>query len=319
MKEQRWLVSGYSTEGKPDVKLLRYDSWTGTVITEACAEIGQNPSYLVSDGSRVFAALEVHEPDVPATIVELSVANGRIEPCGQISVKDAYGLCHLLVQNSCIYGACWASGHLFCVDEALKKVKWCVHNDNGSNKKPHAHWSSIGPDRRLYCADVGLDCLMIYKPEEGKLVHVVAMREGTAPRQILFDPPKGCIYVVNESEPSFLEMDMESLSVARTYNLPENNYPGAACLLDDGLLLIPNRGPDSISVFDTRGGTIKRLDEAPLNGQFPRSLAVSKDASTVLSMNQRSNNVQFFTLEEGKLTARAQIELCGASSAIEIG
>lgn len=318
MKEQRWLVSGYSAEGEPDVKLLCYNPQSGKVVTEAHTAIGQNPSYLISDGSRVFAALEVHEPDVAATIVELSVGNGKIETGKRISVEGAYGLCHLSQHAGHIYGACWASGHLFCVDDALKEVKWCVRNDDGSNKTPHAHWSVTGPDNRLYCADVGLDCLLIYKPQDGKLVRVVPMREGTAPRQILFDPCSGRIYVVNESDPSFLEMDPNLLSVLHTWKLPKNNYPGAACLTVSGLLLIPNRGPDSISLFDTSGSGMKKLGETPLNGQFPRSLAVSSDASTVLSMNQRSNNVQFFALEEGKLIAKAQTELSGASSAIEI-
>lgn len=318
MSQQRWLVSGYSSEGNPDLMVLQYDPQSGAATVQATAFVGSNPSFLAADDGRYFAAYEVHDPQVAAVVAEVAVCDGQIQILRKVAVEGAYGLCNLSIHGDSIYGSCWASGHLFCVSKELDCVRWSVRNDDQSGKTPHAHWSVTGPDGMLYCADVGLDCLLTYRHENGEQVSVAPLKEGTAPRQMIFDLKKDRVYVVNESEPSFVVLDQASLKVRETYALPENNYPGGACLTQDGLLLIPNRGPNSISVFDANGEALELLGETPCEGDFPRCVAVSADGKTVLSLNQRGNNIQFFALEDGKLTPKAQVALCGASSAIEM-
>jgi len=320
MSKQRWLLSGYSTEGNPDLMILDYDAQTGETNVEATAYVGANPSFLLEDDGRYFVAYEVHDPKVAAVVAEISVADGQIRIVKQIGVEGAYGLCNLSVHGDSIYGSCWASGHLFCVSKELDCVRWSVQNNDGSGKVPHAHWSVTAPNGLVYCADVGLDCLLAYQPADGKLVGVTPLKEGTAPRQMIYDTDHSRVFVVNESDPSFLALDQETLSVKQTYQLPGvpgKNYPGGACL-KNGLLMIPNRGPNTISVFDASQEELKPLSEAPCGGDFPRTVAVSADGKTVLSLNQRGDNVWFFALEDGKLTFKADVALCGASSAVEL-
>lgn len=315
---QKWLISGYTGPGKPDMLMVAYDTQTGAINTLASACLGDNPSYLLCADGRYYVSFEVHDSSVAARIARLEMGNRGVSAAKRMCIPGAYGLCHMSFHGGFIYGSCWASGHVFCVDAQLEAVRWIVKNDDGSGLMPHAHWTAMRPDGLLLCADAGLDALLVYRPQDGAFVRAAPMVKGAAPRQMLLRANGLPMIVINEGAPSFHTVDERTLEIGATFSLPKGNNPGGACLTPQGLLLIPNRGPNSISLFDAKAEAPHLLGETACGGDFPRCVCASTDGKTVLSLNQRGNNVRFFSLASDRLEGKADVRAFGASCAVQI-
>lgn len=318
MDLQKWLVCGYTAQTGPDILLMEYDSETGGVRLLSTLRCENNPSFLVSHGGKHFVAFEFQ---TGAEIAEIMTDADTLELGARIVVPGAFGLCNLSAGGGRIFGACWGSGHVFCIDEALERVLWCVRNTDDSEKVPHAHCTVTGPDGFLYCADVGLDKLLVYDPADGALLRTAALTDGAAPRQLLFSPDGTRIFAVNENIPSIDIVDAGCLEIVGTITLPGKpgeNYPGGACLSPGGLLFVPNRGPDTVSVIDALAEYPTALAAFPSGGAFPRSLSMDRAERTLLAMNQRGGNIQFFRILGKTLIPNARMPLPGAACAIQI-
>jgi 6-phosphogluconolactonase (cycloisomerase 2 family) len=65
---------------------------------------------------------------------------------------------------------------------------------------------------------------------------------------------------------------------------------------DGKRLYFGNRTQDSIAVFSTDGGAVKRIANVPTEGDTPRSLALDPAGKFLYSLNQKADNVTAFRI-----------------------
>ena len=193
--------------------------------------------------------------------------------------------------------------------------------DPRRQKGPHAH--SINPDpsgRRVYCADLGLDQVLVYKLlPRGKLVAedppFVKTTPGGGPRHLSFHPSGKFAYINLEmtSEISVFKHDPDSGKLERIQTvstLPAkyggNNSTAEIRVHPSGnFVYCSNRGHDSIVVFaiDLELGLLSYVEHQSSGGKTPRNFCLDPSGSFLLTANQNSNDVHVFKVdrETGKL------------------
>lgn len=199
-----------------------FDPRTGALRVAATAA-AENPSFLAMvPGGRSLLAVEettefrgtpsgallsfAVEPRTGALSLRNAVSSHGIQPCS-VAV-DATGR-WAAVAN---YGSGTAALFPVLPDGSLGEVADLRrHEGRGPDPKrqegPHAH--CVLPDpagRLLFCADLGIDKVMIYRLEpSGKLLPHdqpwVSLHPGAGPRHLRFHPDGRHLYVINDSIP----------------------------------------------------------------------------------------------------------------------
>lgn len=183
---------------------------------------------------------------------------------------------------------------------------------------PHPH--SVIPDKtgeHVLVCDLGLDQIVFYRVEEGKLVthREVNLPPGSGPRHLAVHPSRQWIYLVNElnntvtvfanDEPQGNLKLLQSISC-----LPEHYTAGSDDTAADihvspcgRYLYVSNRGHDSIALFhiDNATGLLEAEDWVISGGRTPRNFALI--GGMLLAANQNSGNIASFRIdaETGRL------------------
>lgn len=199
---------------------------------------------------------------------------------------------------------------------------WVEHTGSGINEErqegPHAH--SIQPDpsgQYAVVCDLGLDQIIVYRLEEGRLVTHREMDQppGAGPRHLVFHPNSKWAYVINELDntvTAFLydERRGEFTTVQHISTLPEG-HKGEGTAADirvspcGRFLYASNRGDDSIVLYhiDQESGKLEAVEWTSTIGQTPRNFNILPGGILVVA-NQDSNNLVGFQIseEDGRLT-----------------
>nr|WP_300662035.1 beta-propeller fold lactonase family protein [uncultured Acetatifactor sp.] len=161
--------------------------------------------------------------------------------------------------------------------------------------------------RRIFVVDLGLDRVFIYDRDDvGKGLRdtgkYLSFPAGAGPRHLAFHPRMSVIYAACELDNKLAvvrEKEGEYVLESILPTLPES-YRGentaAAIRIWNGLLMVSNRGHDSIAVYSLKedgGAALEQI--VPTGGKIPRDFAVmgeyvaianqGSDEITVLRMN----------------------------------
>jgi len=196
-----------------------------------------------------------------------------------------------------------------------------VHAGTGPNpqrqERSHAHCALWSPDgRHLFVADLGLDGVMTYGFDAGKITfkRKAEVPAGSGPRHLVFHPNGRFLYVVNELISSVCTFGYDAadggLSLLLTESsLPTGNtvtsYCSALKITPDGKFLYAgNRGHNSIARFQIGAdGVAKFLGTTSTEGDWPRDFDIDKSGTVLAVGNQQSHDIRLFRIgADGSLT-----------------
>ncbi|WP_136607978.1 lactonase family protein [Paenibacillus dokdonensis] len=286
-----------------------------------------NSSFLAmnADKDRLYAVSETDAGEVYAYSVDSETGELHLldrkptqgsAPCYISLTQDGS---HVLVAN-------YTSGHVnaYSIGDngELTPSSLIQHSGSSINQDrqegPHPHSVFQDPKGKyvLVC-DLGLDEVIFYRLEEGKLVshHAVKTAPGAGPRHFDFHPSGQWAYGINELDDTVtvyaLNTQAGDLKLLQTISaLPEGAVRGSASadihVTPCGrFLYASNRSEDSIGLYhiNPSTGMLTAVEWVSTNGKTPRNFAIFK-GGYLLAANQNSSNIVSFKInkENGRLT-----------------
>jgi len=173
--------------------------------------------------------------------------------------------------------------------------------------------------------------LYLLSPSQTSLVDnkppFFAIKAGSGPRHLAFDPAGHFAYVINEMSSTltccaYSPASGELKEIQTVSILPEKHQganSGAEVQMHPSgrFLYASNRGDNSIAVFDIdpRTGTVRLAQTESTRGKTPRHFCLDPSARWLIAENQDSDSVAIFSIDSatGHLTATGQSEQISAS------
>ncbi|MFF7381553.1 beta-propeller fold lactonase family protein [Streptomyces griseoluteus] len=321
--EPRPLYLGTYTSvegGGKGVSVARYDPVSGQVTdAEPLAGI-PDPSYVTvhPDGHTLYAVDEREDGAVTA----VRLADGRV--LGSRSTGGS-GPCHLSVHPSgrwllsANYGSGSVAVHPVGASGALgERTALVTHSSPApgpGQQGPHAHQFLTSPDGgHVLSVDLGTDTVYTYRLDtgHGTLTEVsrARTRPGAGPRHLTFHPNGRYAYLANEVDDTVAVCAYDPATGRLTVGEPQpsgsagdaTNYPAQFVVTPGGdFAFLANRGHDSVARYavEEDGARLRLLDTVPVDGDFPRQLALSPDGRLLFTANQRSGTVSVFQVDTG--------------------
>lgn len=310
MDERLILISGYGAPGEDDLAL--YALQAQGVIKRFSMRHGRAPSFCCRGENGMIYV--VSERESGSDITAYALENGSLRPIRTLQTPGT-ALCHLCAHGGVIYGSCYGSGDYFVVDADLTRVLWQFRPDNA-----HAHWATV-VEHALYLADLGNDCLYRWTLA-GNLptgnVTVLRQKEGSGPRQTLAVP--GGLLCVNELDGTLRLLDAQGnllceVPASRVHE--PRNYPGGACLTDNGMLWVCNRGPNTLSAWQSAQASLTFAGEYP-TGNWPRMVSAIPGTDILAVACQRENEVRLYRRDDTALRKLARLPMPGAACVVAV-
>ncbi|MGW5332817.1 lactonase family protein [Streptomyces bauhiniae] len=306
--------------GGKGVSVAQYDPVSGAVTdVEPLAEI-PDPSYVTvhPDGHTLYAVDEREDGAVTA----VRLADGHV--LGSRSTGGS-GPCHLSVHPSgrWLLSANYGSGSVAVhpVDasgapgERTALVTHAGPAPGPGQQGPHAHQFITSPDGgHVLSVDLGTDTVYTYRldAEHGTLTEVsqAHTRPGAGPRHLTFHPNGRYAYLANEVDDTVAVCAYDPATGRLTVGEPQSsgasgdatNYPAQFVVTPGGdFAFLANRGHDSVARYavEQDGARLRLLDTVPVDGGFPRQLALAPDGRLLFTANQRSGTVSVFHVDTG--------------------
>ncbi len=283
-----------------------------------------NPSYLVVDTAkmRLYAVHETAQHSArPAAVSAFHIADDYTLSLIGTQPVPGDAPCHLAfdAKREFLAVANYSSGNVALYplqsDGSLAELADVRQHQGKSvnatrQEAAHAHAVIFSPDNRLlYVVDLGLDEVIGYRFETGRLepVNTLKLPAGAGPRHLIFHPNGQHAFVVNElnSTLSLLAVTPEGLAVISHHaTLPADFLGESTCaalrLHPNGqTVYASNRGHDSVAVFsfDAATQTLILLEHSATEGQNPRDFALSRTAETLVVANQSSDQLVSFRVQ----------------------
>ena len=309
---------------------LEMDLATGQLSEPKLAGKTTNPTFLAihPSGKHLYAVQETTSFDRKGSggisAFAIDPKTGDLALLNQQSSRGG-GPCHLILDKTGKYAlAANYVGGSACVlpidrDGKLGVASGFVqHRGKGVNKSrqeaPHAHSINVAPDNRFaFVADLGLDRVMIYRFEDGKLEPhkpaFAAVKPGAGPRHFAFHPDGKRAYVIDELDSTItaFQYDGEKGALTQTQTistLPEG-YKGRTTTAE--VVVHPsgkfvygsNRGHDSIALFrvDPKTGKLTAAGHQSKGIKEPRNFAIDPTGKYAVVANQNSDSVIVFTVD----------------------
>jgi 6-phosphogluconolactonase len=332
-----FYLGTYTRGDSQGIYQAQLDTASGKLHSLDLAAELENPSFLALHPSKpiVYAVSEVNqfggESAGAVSALRRDPASGRLTLLAQQTTKGAHP-CHVSVTpcGRFVMVANYSGGSVACYpvkeDGSLGSMSGFVQHEGSSvsprQKGPHAH--SINPDpagRFFYAADLGIDKILIYRLDGGKLVAnqpaFAALAPGSGPRHFTFHPNKRLAYAINELASTITAFEHNAETGALTEiqtvsTLPEGfdgqNTTAEVRVHPSGKFLYgSNRGHDSIAAFriDSKTAKLTPVGHTPSGGKSPRNFAPDPSGRFVLAAHQNSDNVVAFRVdrESGLLEA----------------
>jgi 6-phosphogluconolactonase len=326
--EVLFYTGTYASADQPGIFLCALNKDTGEMRIVNHMDGVDNPSYLAlcPDGNCLYVASETDEGEV--LVYRRDAATSELHLMDRKLTKGA-SPCYVSVtqDGKWVLASNYSSGsvNVFPVGDqgTLGEMSALVeHTGRGQNddrqEGPHAH--SIQPDpsgQYAVVCDLGLDQIIVYRNEEGRLVTHREMNQppGSGPRHLVFHPNSKWAYVINElsnTVTAFMydERRGEFTTLQHISTLPEG-HSGEGTSADirvspcGRFLYASNRGDDSIVLYhiDQESGELEAIEWTSTIGQTPRNFNLLP-GGILLVANQDSNNLVAFQIdgENGRLT-----------------
>lgn len=172
--------------------------------------------------------------------------------------------------------------------------------------KPHFNLFDPG-GRFVVVPDKGLDRIFVFRFEHGRLspaeVPSAQTREGSGPRNVVFDPVGRHLFAVNELDSTVTAYLFDTASgalsahqwlplLADTYT-GNNRAAGIAISGDGRHLYVSNRGSDTIEWFaiDAATGRLVHCGSRATQGRTPRFFALHPNGHVLYALNEDSDAI----------------------------
>ncbi len=320
------LVGTYTnrTDSK-GIYAYEFDADTGKLTAKGLAAETRDPSWLAvhPSGKFVYAANESGKESAISAFA-LDAQSGKLTFLNQLPALGE-DPCYLSFDKTgkFLFVANYTSGNV-AVFPILPDGKLGEHTalvtdagPLGPNKQrqegPHAHWvETDASNRRVFVADLGLDCILIYgfDPKTGRLGSPfrfrVTLAPGTGPRHAFLPPSGDALWVLGELRSTVTiclpdaQRWFRATPAISTLPPDFNGRNDAAEITfhpSGRWLYTSNRGHDSIAVFDLRYDPIRLIATVSTGGKEPRHFAIDPTGRFLLAENQLSNSIVVFGID----------------------
>ncbi|MBQ7562529.1 MAG: lactonase family protein [Lachnospiraceae bacterium] len=272
------------------------------------------------------------------SITDTGVVAYRIEKDGELTKLDRASIngmrgCYLSTDytDSFLFVAGYHDGKITVLklkeDGSIEKIADEIYLKGGGsiaerNFRPHVSCVKMTRDNKFLCAvATGNDHVMVYSlnPATGKLklADIVRSEQDSGPKYIKFRRDGKFAYVIHEISDT---IDVYSYSVDDRGNpvfnkvqkiQTVNDYHAggsAACAMDFSpdhkYLFCSNAGDNSIGAFaiDDETGELTKKFVLPISGDYPKDICCFPDLKHILSVNNESDSLTFFTMDLKKNT-----------------
>ncbi len=325
-------VGTYTNKGTSDgIYICKLNLATGE-LTKFSSAKSPDPAFLAIDRKRKFlyAANEISEfqgkKSGSVSAFAINQKTGELTLLNQ-QATNSPGPCSVIVDKTgqCVLAANYTGGSVSVfpvkADGTLGELSDLVQHQGSSinpnrQKEPHAHTIIIDDANRFaFCADLGLDKVMIYKldAKRGKLTPntpaFAAVKPGAGPRHFKIHPNNKFAYVINELDSTVIafayDKSQGTLKEMQTVPTLPPDFSGTSYCADihvhpSGKFLYgSNRGHDSIVVYkvDEATGKLTFAQHQSTLGKWPRNFAVDPTGQYLLVANQNTNNVVTFRID----------------------
>jgi 6-phosphogluconolactonase len=217
-------------------------------------------------------------------------------------------------------------------DGSVREASQVVQHQGASGvnparqEAPHVHSVDLSDDNRfLYVDDLGLDQILVYRFDNGKLTphSVTASARGAGPRHLAFSPDRRFAYGMNElmATVSVYRHDPATAALEHFQMVPslpleyDGHKWGAEIAVHPGgrFLYASNRAHNSIAIFriSPQDGRITPAGHVPCGGANPRHFAIDPEGAHLVVANQDTGNLVSFRIDPdtGALTRRCVAEV----------
>lgn len=343
--EYGFFAGSYGDSQEENIVRFSLDAQTGKVTRiYGCGGI-ENPSWLtLHPCGRILYAVEELNPE--GTVRTFEIGEQGLKPLSSLSARGA-DPCHISLDRTTehLFVANYTSGSLLvcrldgkgipllATDHILHERNRAdadmgtditlIWQEAGTNpirqEGPHIHFSEI-IGSQAFVVDLGLDKVCLYDWDSGKGVLKETGRgldfpAGAGPRHLAAHPriPE-LLYVVCELGSKvavFRKQEDAYIPVKALSTLPDT-YMGentaAAIQIHEDLLLVSNRGHDSVALYSLSEDGIPTLEQiAPTGGRTPRDFQILGEY--LVAANQDSDTITVLHID----TKAKRLEQTGIS------
>lgn len=329
-KQYLLYIGTYTDKDSEGIYCYSYNPENGDLVLKNVTPNQENPSFLAihPNGKFLYAVSEVNDyqkMDSGSVTAYRIAENGELVKINQEATKGNHP-CHIEISpdGTTAVAANYTSGSISIYqireDGGLSQVEQLIQHagqgpDSARQQGPHAHSSRFTKDGKLLVtADLGTDRIdfYLYSPVTKDYLpasqETVAVTPGFGPRHFDFSPDGQFIYVMNEmgSAVTVLQNTNGAFRTIETVSSLPGDYNGESYgadihLSSDGrFVYCSNRGHNSIAVFsrNEQSGRITLIQNAPVQGNWPRNFAIDPEGNYLLVANQRSNSVTLFSIDK---------------------
>jgi len=340
-KEMIVYVGTYTRQNSKGIYAWRFDPSTGKLTSIGLVGETSNPSFLAIHPNRrfLYAVNEDNtfqgKPAGSVSAFSIDAKTGQLKMLNQVS-SGGTGPCHLALDKTgkWLFAANYGGGSIAAYpvhdDGSLGESSAFVQHKGSSvnprQRGPHAHSANISPDNKFVLfADLGLDQILTYRIDEGKLPPgdppFSAIAPGSGPRHMAFHPKGKFAYVCNEIASTVTACAYDaangSLKELQTVSIVPDGYSGAKGAAEiavhpNGKFVYAsnrdtsNQGNDVIATYavDPAKGTLTVVDHTPV-GKIPRNFAIDPTGRYLFEANQEGASVLVYRIDpkSGKLTS----------------
>lgn len=331
--DAEWLVyfGAYTAAGRGrGISVARFDAAEGAFSGLRLAAETESPSFLAVHPTRPFlyAVNEVSNfegrPAGSVSAFAVDPTTGDLRSLGRASSRGA-DPCHLVVDpsGSHVLIANYTGGSVASVpvrpDGGLSEADAVVqHTGRGAHperqRSPHAHMVEVeAAGRFAVVTDLGLDRLLVYGLDSGRLRPEPASETGVAPgsgpRHFAFAPEGRDLYLLNELSLTIVAFRYEAGRLTEfqtTAALDPDDSPRAGDS-GAGIVVHPSgrfvyaslRGRDSVAIFtrEVATGRLHLTGRVSTRGRGPRFIVIDPGGRFLLVANQRSDQVVVFRID----------------------
>lgn len=328
----RVYIGTYTGNASKGIYVSELNPATGALAPAELAAEVKNPSFLAIHPNRqyLYAVSEVADsngkPTGAVSAFAIDAKSGKLTLLNQQSSQGA-GPCHLVVDRmgKNVLVANYGGGSCACLpigaDGRLGEATAAIqHHGKSANPQrqsgPHAHSINLDPANRFaFCADLGLDQVLIYRFDaaKGSLVAndppagIVA--PGSGPRHFAMHPTGKFAYVINEMGNTVTAFAFDSnrgslQELQSITTLPADfngiSHTAEVVIHPSGKFLYgSNRGHDSLAIFtvDQATGRLTAAGHQSTLGKTPRNFAIDPTGTWLLAENQDSGTIAVFRID----------------------
>ena len=331
MKQGKYVayVSTYTVENKDKhgIRIYDVDMENGRMTEKSQVKI-TNSSYITISHNKKFL-YSITDFGVEAYRI---LPDGNLEVINQGSINGMRG-CYLSsdYEDRFLFVAGYHDGKVtvlrFREDGGIGEITDEIyHKGIGSiaerNFRPHINCVKMTRDNKYLCAaDLGMDHVNVYRLDHqtGKIqqIDVIRSEQESAPRHLTFSKDGEYLYIVHELK-NYIDVytykevqgnpEFEKIQTISTLNNYHATGSAASALKmseDYKYIISSNAGDNSAVIYkaDPKTGMLDKLFCLPVSGDYPKDVDLFPDNRHLVSLNNGSNTMTFFTvdLEKGLL------------------